>query len=202
MILQFEVPNVALWSPENPHLYRLALVLRDSEGAICDRRTERIGFREFKVAGRRFLLNGKPVFLKGVCRHDMWEGQGCTLTPRQMEADMRAIKDMEANYVRLVHYPCHRYIIDLAEELGLMLTEEPGLWNIRHLAFTPDQFEAHKQSSIEVMRRIIRRDRNSPAVVAWLLGNECYLDSGFLRRGGVPGPGCREASVVFSPVHG
>ena len=70
------------------------------------------------------------LVLKGVARHDMWKEQGFTLTRRQMEQDMRMIKAMGANFIRQVHYPHHRYLTDLADEYGLLISEEPGYWNM------------------------------------------------------------------------
>jgi beta-galactosidase/beta-glucuronidase len=129
--LQFEVDNPLLWATAAPHLYTLTASLQ--AGGQDDTYTCRTGFRHFAIRGRQFIWNGQPLILNGVCRHDMWLDQGFTLTKEQMRADMTAIKRMGANFVRLVHYPHHRYIIDLAEELGLLVTEEPGFgrWSSR-----------------------------------------------------------------------
>jgi beta-glucuronidase len=109
----------------------------------------------------------------------MWKDQGFTLTREQMEQDMRMIKGLGCNFVRLVHYPHHRYIIDLADELGLLVSEEPGYWNM--------DFKTMRRSLIElglrIMERTIRRDWNSPSVFAWFLGNECTLTVDYLKEG-------------------
>ena len=129
--------------------------------------------------GRTFLLNGQRLVLKGVARHDMWKEQGFTLTRRQMEQDMRMIKAMGANFIRQVHYPHHRYLTDLADEYGLLISEEPGYWNM--------DFQTMPRTMIElgyrIMERVIRRDWNSPSVFAWLLSNECTLTAATLREG-------------------
>ena len=183
--LEFGVSGIRLWSPERPTLYRLTLSLEDEDGRRIDTEEVSVGFRDFRVDGRRFLLNGRPIFLKGVCRHDLWQDRGYTLTPAQMEQDILAIKRLGANYIRLVHYPHHRGIIDLAEKHGILVTEEPGLWNIQVFAKDRTRLEQHKRDSLEVMERTIRRDRGSPAVIAWLLGNECHMEDlglEFLKR--------------------
>jgi hypothetical protein len=167
----------ALWSPEAPNLYELQVSLSSPHGE--DAWSCRTGFRRLETRGPQFLLNGKPLILNGVGRHDMWREQGFTLTRRQAEQDMRMIKMLGCNFVRLVHYPHDRYIVELADELGLLVTEEPGYWNM--------DFNKMPQSMIDlgyrIMEKTIRRDWNSPAVFAWLLSNECTLTVESLREG-------------------
>ena len=125
-----------------------------------------MGFKELKVQGKRFLLNGKPLFLMGVCRHDLWGDQGHVMTREQMRQDMAMIKATGANFVRLVHYPHHPYILELADELGLMVSEEPGLW------WSDMKDQAIFDGSLEVMRRTVIRDRSHVSVAFWLSFNE------------------------------
>ena len=161
-----------------------------------DRWQCRTGFREIKTQGRLFMLNGKRLIMNGVCRHDTWKDQGFTLSRRQQEQDMRMIKAMGCNFVRLVHYPHDRRIVELAEELGLIVSEEPGFWNM--------DFDKMPKAQIDlgcsILEHTIRRDWNSPAVCVWLLGNECAFPGqlsearqGDLRQAGSnspPGFGC------------
>ena len=175
--MEFHVNAPALWSPEEPNLYQLHARLETDQGA--DAWACRTGFREVVVQGPDFLLNGRRLVLKGVARHDMWKEQGFTLTRRQMEQDMRMIKAMGANFIRQVHYPHHRYLTDLADEYGLLISEEPGYWNM--------DFQTMPRTMIDlgyrIMERVIRRDWNSPSVFAWLLSNECTLTAATLREG-------------------
>jgi hypothetical protein len=173
-----DVERPHLWSPETPYLYTLDVGLRAASGAHGVSR--RIGIRTIEVRGRRFYLNGRPLFLKGVCRHDTWLEQGYTLTREQMRQDMRAIKELGANFVRLVHYPHHPEILDLADELGLLVTEEPGPWNV-HLE--AQNMGRPKAVALETMRLAILRDRTHPSVFAWLLGNECWYDGAYFKEG-------------------
>jgi hypothetical protein len=175
--VEFRVNAPALWSPEEPNLYQLRARLESDHGE--DAWSCRTGFREVVTQGPDFLLNGRRLILKGVARHDMWKEQGFTLTRRQMEQDMRMIKAMGANFIRQVHYPHHRYLTDLADEYGLLISEEPGYWNM--------DFRTMPRTMIElgyrIMERVIRRDWNSPSVFAWLLSNECTLTAEALREG-------------------
>jgi hypothetical protein len=138
-------------------------------------------------------LNGERLVLNGVCRHDMWKDEGFTLTRQQMAQDMGMIKGLGANFVRLVHYPHHRHIVELADELGLLVSEEPGYWGM--------DFRRMPRSMIELGYRImegtIRRDWNSPSVFAWLLGNECGLTVEYLREGKER---CRKLDALARPV--
>jgi len=167
----------ALWSPEAPNLYELRASLSTPHGE--DVWTCRTGFRHMVTRGPEFILNAKPVILNGVCRHDMWREQGFTMTRQQMEQDMGMIKTLGCNFVRLVHYPHDRYIVELADQLGLLVSEEPGYWNMDFNKMPPSEIDLGYQ----IMERTIRRDWNSPAVFAWLLSNECTLTVESLRKG-------------------
>ncbi len=172
--LAFSIENPLLWSPKNPHLYTLRLTLY-TNGNPCDQTVQRVGFKEFKTAGKRFYLNGEPLFLIGVCRHDLFGDQGHIQTEQQMRMDMQMIKDAGANYVRLVHYPHHKRILELADELGLLVSEEPGLW------WSDMKNPEIVDGSLEVLRRTIMRDRNHVCVAFWLSFNECMFTPAFLK---------------------
>lgn len=167
------VQNVRLWSPEEPCLYTLHTELIH-EGHVVDTDTRAVGFREFAVGKRRFFLNGKPIFLYGVCRHEMFGDRGHITDPARIEADMRQIKEMGCNYVRLVHYPHSRVTLDIADRLGLMVSEEPGLW------WSDTANQENHDGSLEVLRRTILRDRSHASIVFWLCFNECKFTEQFL----------------------
>jgi len=173
----FDVAAPVLWSPEEPNLYELCARLSTDHGE--DRWSCGTGFRTVVAQGPDFLLNGERLVLNGVARHDMWKEQGFTLTRQQMEQDMRMIKAMGANYVRQVHYPHHRYVVELADQYGLLISEEPGYWNMDFRTMPRGMIELGYQ----IMERTIRRDWNSPSVFAWLLSNECTLTVDTLREG-------------------
>ena len=122
---------------------------------------------------------GSAAFCNGVCRHDMWKDQGFTLTRAQQRQDMRMIKELGCNFVRLVHYPHDRHIVEFADEMGLMLSEEPGYWQVDFHSIPRGESEL----GYEILGRTIRRDWNSPSVVAWMLANECTLTTEFLKEG-------------------
>ena len=174
---EFNVNHPALWSPDDPNLYMIKAAVSSAAGR--DDWSGRTGFREITVDGRNFKLNGELLFLNGMCRHDMWKGQGFTLTRSQMEQDMQAIKALGVNYIRLVHYPHDRYIIQLADELGILVSEEPGYWNVDFRKLNGPRAEL----GLRIMERVARRDWNSPSIFAWLLANESHVTADYLRKG-------------------
>lgn len=167
------VDDVELWSPDNPRLYRLIVSLRQ-EGRILDERQLEIGFRQLTCDRHRFYLNGQPIFLAGVCKHEMIAGSGHCPTAEQIEADLRAIKATGCNFVRLVHYPHNKKTLELADRIGLMVSEEPGLW------WSDTADERVSSGSLEVLRRTILRDRSHACVAFWLCFNECRFTEQFL----------------------
>ncbi len=172
--VHFEVRSPLLWTPDTPHLYTLAVSVYKN-GEVTDTDIRKVGFKELKAKGKRFYLNGEPLFLVGVCRHDLFGDQGHMMSEEQMRADMQMIKDNGSNFVRLVHYPHHKKVLDIADEIGLMVSEEPGLWwsNVKN--------EEIFNGSLEVLRRTVIRDRSHVSVAFWLSFNECIFTPEYLR---------------------
>ncbi len=176
--IEFDVKTLALWSPEEPNLYELRATVKTAMSE--DRWQTHTGFREIKTQGRNFMLNGERLVLNGLCRHDTWKDQGFTLSRQQQVKDMRMIKAMGCNFVRLVHYPHDRRIVELADEIGLMISEEPGFYgNMDFTKLPAGQIDL----GCHILERTIRRDWNSPSVIIWLLGNECPFPVSYLKRG-------------------
>jgi beta-glucuronidase len=157
-----------LWSPESPKLYdcRLAYVPGASEKAV-DAIQDAIGFREIKARGHEIFLNGKKIFLKGICVHEDHEKLGKTTTPDIIRAAIRHVKELNGNYLRLAHYPHDARFARIADEEGVLLWEEiPVYWAI---AFeNPDTYRDAENQLAE----LIQRDRNRAGVIIWSIGNE------------------------------
>ena len=169
------IKGVKLWSPDTPNLYTICVELLDN-GAIVDSYKIRVGFREFKCVKNHFSLNGNDIFLKGVCRHEMCNNDsGHTVPYDQILSDMKMIKDTGCNFVRLVHYPHAKITLDIADELGLLTCEEPGMWqaDVTNKNLTDE--------CLEVLRRMVLRDRNHASIVFWLAFNECDFEESFLK---------------------
>ncbi len=180
--LAVKVDNLHPWSPSSPTLYTLSVSMIKG-GAVIDTHTESVGFRFLSCDRHRFLLNGEPLFLRGVCKHEMIGESGHCPTVEMMERDMRMIKDMGCNFVRLVHYPHNKKILEIADRIGLLVSEEPGLW------WSDTANEEIASGSIEVLKKTILRDRNHPSVAFWLCFNECRFTEDFLVKSA---EACRE----------
>lgn len=167
------VNDVNLWSPDSPNLYVLKVTLLNGEKEL-DVYTCKVGFREFICDKHRFLLNGEHLFIKGVCKHEMFGDSGHCPSLEQMRYDLQMIKDTGCNFVRLVHYPHNKKVLEIADEIGLMVSEEPGLW------WSDTSDPEVSNGSLEVLRRTILRDRNHPSVVFWLSFNECRFTEQYL----------------------
>ena len=150
-----------LWSPEDPYLYDVSLRTGD------DRVTDRIGFREIRVCGREILLNGKPVFLKGISTHEDSVEHGRALTDEEREENIRLAKELGCNFMRLAHYPHHENMAKIADRIGIMLWEEiPVYWAIRF-----DREETYEDAQNQ-LAELIERDGNRASVIIWSVGNE------------------------------
>tara|TARA_R110002110_G_scaffold415748_1_gene654832 strand:+ start:67909 stop:70029 length:2121 start_codon:yes stop_codon:yes gene_type:complete len=151
-----------LWSPDSPRLYDVTVSV-DGKGT-----TDRVGFRTVARADGRILLNGEPVFLRGVSMHEESVLKPGVATDR---ADARAsfdlAKAMGANYVRLAHYPHNEHTVRHADEVGLMLWSEiPVYWAIDW------KNEETQKLANNMMAEMVQRDLNRAAVIIWSLGNE------------------------------
>ena len=165
----FGVEHPALWSPASPALYSLKTELM-RDGAVVDAVCSEVGFRSLTMDDKRFYLNGEPFFFAGLCRHDLGnDEEGQTLSDEALERDMRMIKDLGVNFVRLVHYPHDQRVIEWADRLGLFISEEAGLWwsDIRNKTLT--------DGALTVLKKTVLRDRSHPSVAFWMSFNECIF---------------------------
>lgn len=158
--------DVQPWSPETPVLYPLETLLEE-EGVPVDDLTERVGFREVAVKGKRLLLNGEPVRLRGFNRHEDHPQFGCALPVEAMVADLALIRDMGANFIRTCHYPNDQRFLDLCDELGLLVWEES---HARTVDFTHRRFADQIEATT---REMVDWHINHPCILLWGCLNEC-----------------------------
>jgi beta-galactosidase len=164
-IASFAVPAPALWSPKTPNLYTCAVTLKSTYGE--HRVEERFGLRYFEFPKHGvFHLNGEKLFLRGTSRHEDHAGLGAAMTEDLIRKEMRLIKDVGANFIRLAHYQQSRQVLDLCDELGMLVWEEIP-WTRGGLGG-----DAYKDQARRMLRNMIDQHRNHPAVVFWGLGNE------------------------------
>jgi beta-galactosidase len=169
--LQARVPGVTPWSAEVPALSRLAVTLRAPDGSVAERIERRIGFRRVEATATELLINGKPVLIHGVNRHDFDPHTGRTVSVDQLRADVELMKRFNVNAVRTSHYPNDEAFLDLCDELGLYVIDEADIEShayIDDLGHDP----RYRAAWVDRVARMVTRDRRHPAVIAWSLGNE------------------------------
>jgi beta-glucuronidase len=152
-----------LWSPENPKRYDVTLA---HGGQTL---TDRIGFRTVRTEGRNLLVNGKPVFLRGICTHEELplQGGGRVNSPEKAKQLLTWARELNCNFVRLAHYPHNEDMTRLADELGLMVwSEVPVYWTIN---WTNDA--TYRNAENQLVENITR-DANRASVIIWSLANE------------------------------
>jgi beta-galactosidase len=169
--LAARVPGVTPWSAEVPALSRLVVTLRAPDGSIAERIERRIGYRRIEATDRELLINGKPVLIHGVNRHDFDPRTGRTVTVDQMRADVELMKRFNVNAVRTSHYPNDEAFLDLCDEVGLYVVDEADIEShayIGELCHDP----RYRAAWVDRVARMVTRDRRHPAIIAWSLGNE------------------------------
>ncbi len=159
------------WSAETPTRYRLLVELVDDAGATTEAVAQWVGFRRVEVRDRRLLINGQPVLVAGVNRHDHHPDTGKTLTVDDLRDDIVAMKRHNVNAVRTAHYPNDHRFLDLCDEYGLYVVAEADVEShARHASLCHDPRYQH--AMVERVQRLVQRDRNHACVIAWSLGNE------------------------------
>ena len=162
----FHAAGLQLWSPERPKLYRIQL--QGGTGEAADRLNDDVGFRTIEVRGTDILLNGKPIFLRGVSIHGEAPIRGGRANTDQDDQTLLGwAKEMGANFVRLPHYPQGARMLRQADRMGLLAWEEVAVyWAIE---FDNPAVLAKAQQQLGEM---IRRDRNKASVIFWSVANE------------------------------
>ena len=169
--LEQKVKNPLKWTAETPVLYTLVLSLVDKDSNLVEARSCKVGFRDIRVDGQKLLVNGVPVKLYGVNRHEHSEYGGKTMTRDEMETDVRLLKQFNFNSVRTSHYPNDPYFYELCDEYGIYVMDEANL-ETHGVGGQPSNDYTWISSFMERATRMVMRDRNYPSVIFWSLGNE------------------------------
>jgi len=171
LLLDFSVrlENVALWTPEQPNLYALQVVLSLASKA-SDTFTTQFGVRTVQVgAGAKVLLNNRPVFFTGMARHEDWPDSGRTATMEKIAADLQIIRDTQVWFIRTAHYPNHPYTYLLTDRMGFAVWEEIPAWWINYISIP---ILMQRGLAKQMWREMIWNGRNRPSILFWSLCNE------------------------------
>lgn len=174
--------NPRKWTAETPNLYTLVLELQDKAGKTKEFVSAQVGFRKVEIKGDVFLVNGQPVKLKGVNRHENFPDTGHAISRAYMELDMLRLKQANVNHVRTSHYPndpywyyhCNRDGIYILDEANI---ESHGYGYGKESLSHPKEWEAAHVARVMAM---VERDKNHPCVIIWSLGNEAGPGQNFV----------------------
>ena len=173
-LAEVEIPDAQLWDTEHPNLYTIEATLYNEKGVAVDQHKERFGIRTVEITPEHgLLLNGKKVLLKGYANHHSLGALGAAAYPRAIEKRIKLMKEFGINHIRTSHNPYSREFIELCDENGILVVDELyDKWTHQHTGGRV-AFEALWQHDIPEW---VKRDRNSPSVVMWSLGNELQQD--------------------------
>jgi beta-glucuronidase len=158
----FRPKNLVRWTPGTPKLYDVDLSCDDQKI------TDKIGFRTIETCGTDILLNGKSIFLRGICIHEENSLRGGrAFSDQDAQMLLNSAKELNCNYVRLAHYPHSEYMIRKADEMGILVWEEdPVYWTIQW------DNPATLKNALQQLTDVITRDKNRASVIIWSMANE------------------------------
>ncbi|MBQ9357199.1 MAG: glycoside hydrolase family 2 [Prevotella sp.] len=165
--LQVAISNAHKWTAETPYLYTLRIDLIEAD-TVMQTYTERIGLRKIETTGGVLRLNGQPIKLRGVNRHDEWPTVGRATTHEHWLADLTLMKQANINYIRAAHYQHAKGFIELCDSIGMYVGEEVSLGGAGTRMFDPSFVAPVLQRTYET----VCRDRNNPSIIYWSVGNE------------------------------
>jgi beta-galactosidase len=169
------IGGIRPWSAETPNLYRMLLELYDEDDRLIEVATARTGFRTSEIKNGQLLVNGKPVLLKGVNRHEHDPVTGHYVSRESMLKDITLMKQYNINAVRTSHYPNDPYWYELCDEYGLYVVDEANIES-HGMGYNPDKTLGNNpvflKSHLDRTVRMVERDKNHPSVIIWSLGNE------------------------------
>lgn len=165
----FNFDDVSEWSPESPNLYTAYANLYNENG-VFDDLNERFGFRDIKTDGKKIILNGKVLHIKGFNRHEEYGTIGCAVSEGIINQDVDIILSTGANLIRTCHYPNDERFLDICDERGVLVWEEAHARQLKAKDMLNPNFRKQTADCIEEM---IRNHYNHPSIIFWGIMNEC-----------------------------
>lgn len=187
LFMNLPVSAPLLWSAESPALYQAQIIIKDKDKHVLEVTTQQVGFRKIEIQNGMLLVNGQPILIKGVNRHESDPKTGQTLSREAMLKDIQLMKQYNINAVRTSHYPNNETWLELCDQYGIYVVGEANIEShgmsfesTRTLANRPNWLNAHMMR----VQRMVERDKNHPSIIIWSMGNEagngynfynCYL---------------------------
>lgn len=181
---QESLSEIALWSAERPHLYRLEIELANQNNQVVETVVAKVGFRRFEMQNGLMMLNGKRILFKGVNRHEFSAESGRCITKKEIIWDIICMKRNNINAVRTSHYPNQKELYDLCDEYGLYVIDEAniethGSWMVMNSVIggervLPGDHPEWRAAVLDRGNGMLQRDKNHPSILMWSCGNESY----------------------------
>ena len=169
------VTNPYKWTAETPYLYTLYGKVMKEDGSASEVVPLKVGFRKIEIKNSQLLVNGQPILIKGVNRHEMDPDKGYVVSRERMIQDIQLMKKFNINAVRTCHYPDDSFWYELCDRYGLYVVAETNLeshgmgFKEKSLARVP----AYRKAHLERNQRNVERNFNHPSIILWSMGNEC-----------------------------
>ena len=170
--MQSIVKDPLKWSAEKPNLYTVVLVLKDSNGKTIEVESTKFGFREIEIFDSKLHINGVPIYVRGVNRHEHHPRFGRAVPYETMVQDVKLMKQFNLNTVRTSHYPNDPRWYQLCDEFGLYVVDEANVESCGHLFDFGGNDPKFKAAVVDRMVSVVEHDKNHPSVIIWSLGNE------------------------------
>lgn len=189
-VSRLKIQQPQLWSPASPALYTVKTQLKEwATGKVLDEVVENFGLRWFSFdADKGFFLNGKPLKLIGTSRHQCYLGKGNALDDAIHISDVRLLKEMGGNFLRVSHYPQDPLILDMCDKLGILTSVEIPIVN----AVT--ESEKFLANSLNMVEEMVKQSYNHPSVVIWAYMNEVMLKPPYDKNDGRYQSYCQEVN--------
>ena len=177
---QQTIASVKAWTAETPYLYNVFVTLKKGD-KVLDVVKQKVGFRHVEIKGGQLLVNGQPILIKGVDRHELDPDGGYVVSIERMKQDIRIMKQLNINAVRTSHYPDDPRWYDLCDEAGLYLVAEANLEShgMGYGESTLAKREDFAQMHLERNQANVLTLRNHPCILIWSLGNEAGYGPNF-----------------------
>ncbi len=188
--LSATVPDVRAWTAETPSLYMLLVELYDARGAIIQSTYSRIGFRTVAIRNELVTVNGKPITIRGVNRHEHDPDTFHVISLESMERDIQLMKRNNINALRTSHYPNDPRLYELADRYGLYVMDEANIESHGYMDYANKHADqrgryqigfdpAWDATHVSRVTNMVERDKNHPSIIFWSLGNEAGIGPAF-----------------------
>ena len=175
LILEHAIKSPVLWTAETPYLYEIFFDFLDDNGQLLETQRINFGFRDVAIKDGILRINGRPVQIKGVNRHEFDPDKGAVMSSERMIEDIKILKQNNINAVRTSHYPNNPRFYELCDEYGLYVVNEANIESHGLRAVLPKSKPEWQDACLDRLNTMMERDKNHSCIIMWSLGNEAGM---------------------------